>query len=620
MSKTPRNRRWSGASQEASHPVKRIELGPFPAPQTRAETELHNLGEVDSQPSLERPRVLLVDDDPELRRLGREQLEIAGFVVSEAGNHSDALPLIDSFEPDVVVLDVDMPGSDSFAVCSSIRTTPNGREIPVVLATAHDDLETIERCFDSGATDIVRRPIDWLVVSQRLRGITNLRNAERRIRRLAHFDGLTGLPNRVMLLDILGRNLLRDRRAGRYTAVLCLDIDRFGVVNASMGREAGDWLLRKFADRLRATLRRSDYVLRDADADRAGAVARPGSDQFITVLSDLDHPEGAARAAQRMLEALSKPFVVNEREVHLSASMGIAAQPDGRPDPVKLLQSAEIALHYAKQQGRGGFHFYDESMNDEVKHKLEMAEQLRKALNRRELSLCYQPLVDCRTRQILGVEALLRWHHPELGTVPPTEFIPIAEEMGIMPAIGDWVLSTACRQVREWTRAGLSSLRLSVNLSPCQLKEPGFAARVGEILKETHLDPSCLELELTERGVMLGNEATLECLRELKALGVGLAVDDFGTGNYSLGYLKLFPLDVLKIDRSFVDSIRTGAKHAGLVAGIIALAHRARLKVIAEGVETEEQLSFLQSEECDEVQGFLFSKPLVAEQIGELMG
>jgi diguanylate cyclase (GGDEF)-like protein len=421
-----------------------------------------------------------------------------------------------------------------------------------------------------------------------------------------------------MFRELLGHELARGQRSQTPVAALLLDIDRFKEINETRGYKLGDQLLEMVAARLLQSLRKTDYVARSAE-DTGAQVARQGGDEFALLLTDLAQLDDAGRVAQRILQSLVQPFVLGGEEIFVTASIGIAIAPNDGSDVDSLLQSAETAMYCAKRQGGNNFQFYAESMNEAMVKRLELEANLRRSVERDQLVLFYQPLIDISNRQLVGMEALLRWMHHDLGMVSPAEFIPLAEETGLIVPIGRWVLHTASRQLHRWHVDGFEWLRMAVNIANRQLREPDFVSDVQEILDETGLDPSRLELEVTETSVMKNDQKTLEALQELRKIGVRLAVDDFGTGHSVLTYLRDFPLNTLKIDRSFINGVATEGKDAAITSAVIAMAHRLDLRVVAEGVETEDQLSFLTQHDCDECQGFLFSRPVPASEIGEIL-
>jgi EAL domain-containing protein (putative c-di-GMP-specific phosphodiesterase class I) len=348
-------------------------------------------------------------------------------------------------------------------------------------------------------------------------------------------------------------------------------------------------------------------------------VARQGGDEFLILLSDVEEAHDAALAARRLLDVLKRPFRIENREVFATASVGIAFARESAAPTEELLRQAEIAMYSAKEQGRNTIQFFDESMNRAVVERFDVENRLRRAVAQKELVLFYQPLVRSRSREIVGVEALVRWQHPVRGLLSADEFVPLAEETGLIVGIGRWVLKTACQQLAAWRREGAASLRLSVNVSPRELRAPGFVASLASILEETETQPSQLELELTERGVVGNDQRTLEVLLRLKEMGVRIAVDDFGTGNTTFHYLKNIPLDTIKIDKSFTGGIASDPKDAAITKALLAMAHRLELNVVAEGVENEAQLLFLGENECDEVQGYLFGRPIPAAELSKVL-
>lgn len=435
----------------------------------------------------------------------------------------------------------------------------------------------------------------------------------------AAVDRLTGLPGPERFAEFLDHALAARRRSGGLIAVLHVDLDHFKEMNETLGREAGDMILSQVADRLRRCVREGDFLARPANGEEDRSVARLGSDEFVVGLLDVDQAQGAARVVSRIFEALSEEFCIGERRVFMTACAGISVQPPDGEDARLLMRHAETALSFAKKRGRGSYQFYTGAMNTEVGRKLELEGRLRGALERNELSLHYQPLYESRTGQLVGVEALARWHQNGEQVLPPSEFIPLAEETGLIVPIGEWVLRTACEEAKSWFDAGLSPIQISVNLSSAQLKRADFARCVAEVLAETQFPAHLLQIELTESGVIAQDAETIDQLRRITRLGVSLAIDDFGTGYSALGYLRNFPVGVLKIDRSFVSRISDDAGDAAFVAALVAMARKLGLTVVAEGVETQEQLAFLREHACDYAQGFLFSPPVSGEKMRAVM-
>ncbi|MCK8784076.1 EAL domain-containing protein [Roseomonas sp. NAR14] len=428
--------------------------------------------------------------------------------------------------------------------------------------------------------------------------ITDRKVAEARLRHMAHHDSLTDLPNRVLLAERLGRELARSRRGGRMFALHFLDLDRFKAVNDALGHQTGDRLLREVAGRLLALAGEEDTV------------ARLGGDEFAVVQTGLTRRDDAADFARRVTEAIAVPFFSDSQEISLGASVGITLSPDDGGEVEELLRNADLAMYRAKSAGGDAVSFFESDMDRRAREAIVLAADLRAGLAREQFVLHYQPQVSLRTGQVVGAEALLRWQRPGWGLLRPGEFLPLAEENGLIVPINQWVLREACAQAKRWADAGLPPVRMAVNLSPIQFRRQDVRQVVTEALEETGFDPNMLDLELTEGILMEDAEAAASVLRDLKDLGVRLSIDDFGTGYSSLSYVKNFPVDRLKIDQSFVRNLRTDPSDTAIVRAIITLGHSLNVDVLAEGVETVEQLAQLMAEGCDEIQGYYFSQPL----------
>ncbi len=440
-----------------------------------------------------------------------------------------------------------------------------------------------------------------------VKDIQRQKQAEEALLRLANHDALTGLPNRVLMQDRLGQAIMHAHRTRRHVAVMFIDLDRFKHVNDSLGHDAGDQLIVEIARRLSSSLRESDTV------------ARQGGDEFVVVLPDLPGEDDAAKVARKLLDNLFQPLLLRGQEVFPSGSIGIAMYPRDGEDSTTLLKCADSAMYRSKGQGGNDYAFYTAEMGAQAYEHLRMEGALQRALQRDEFLLHYQPVVDIETGRVTGVEALLRWQPLDREMVSPADFIPLAEETGLIVPIGDWVLATAMKQQVAWVAAGLPSLRISVNLSARQFLGQDVAQRVGVLLQETGCDPACLTLEITESVLMENPAAATETMGRLAVMGVQLAIDDFGTGYSSLASLKRFPIHSLKIDRSFVMDLTQDADDAAIVNAVIALAHSMKLNVIAEGVETREQLAFLQQHGCDQMQGYCFSRPVAPQGIEAML-
>lgn len=433
-----------------------------------------------------------------------------------------------------------------------------------------------------------------------IRDITDRRRAEERIRQLAHYDELTGFPNRLLFNQLLEQALSESAFSGKQVAVLFIDLDRFKLINDTLSHDSGDAILRQIAKRVTDAL------------PRRATMARFGGDEFVVMLRECVMPADAAQTAQRLLSAIAEPIQLLGNDYHLTASIGISAFPGDGRNAQTILKNADSAMSRAKELGKNNYQFYSAQMNQGSFERLVLERLLRKALERNEFELYYQPKFDLSSGSITGMEALLRWKQPGVGMIPPDKFISLAEETGLILPIGEWVLRTACAQAKLWSEQGALPLRVAVNLSPRQFVQDLFHNTVMRVLDETGLDPNWLELEITESVMMDNPEHAATVLRQLKTQGIQLAIDDFGTGYSSLSYLKRFPIDHVKIDRSFIKDIPGNADDVSITRAIIAMAHSLRLRVIAEGVETVEQVELLRSHHCEEAQGYLFGIPMPA--------
>jgi len=444
-------------------------------------------------------------------------------------------------------------------------------------------------------------------VTERKQAERSLSESASRMKFLANYDPLTTLPNRSMFHQGLQRALVRAQRYNRTLALLFIDLDRFKNINDTLGHDAGDEVLRTVAARLQGALREADMV------------ARLGGDEFVVLVEEVSDARLVAAVAQKLIKSVAEPFLLGAREYRVTASIGISTYPADGADGATLLKNADIAMYRAKEQGKNNSQYYAASMNTHSLERLALETSLRGALERDELVLHFQPKIEIGNGQLTGMEALVRWSRPGAGMVPPADFIPIAEETGLIVAIGEWVLKHACKHNYEWGRGDAPPLRVAVNLSARQFAQANLVSDVARILDVTGLEPLWLELEITESMVMHNPEQAIRTLHQLKSLGISIALDDFGTGYSSLGYLKRFPLDFLKIDRSFIRDIPEDNDDATITRTIISMAHNLRLKVIAEGVETEAQYNFLREHGCDEIQGYIFSRPLPAAEFHSLI-
>jgi len=687
-------------------------------------------------PSAARGTVLVVDDDPVMRLLMLEMLKRVGLHGIEAENGRQALDMFDRMAPELILLDVDMPGLDGFGVCRAIRRLPAGATVPIIMVTGGDELEAVTLAYEEGATDFVSKPINWPILGHRVlyvlrasdaiarlriadahnravleaipdtffrldrqgvyldyepghdtapvfppiqcvgrhvadvlpadisarmlaqmavvfetqqtcsldytlnlhgdvrhyearlvtsgsdevlglvRDISERKRTEEQIRRLAYCDSLTGIPNRQAFLETLERELLRSRLENKKFAVLFMDLDAFKRVNDTLGHNVGDLLLKVVSERLRDTTRPSDMVSRNEDHDN---LARLGGDEFTILIPDLERVEHALNVAQRVKEAMRRPFMIEGNEIFVTASIGISLYPEDGEDCNSLLKFADTAMYHAKNCGKNNAKLYSSSLTMQIMSHVKLEVGLRKALQNNELYLLYQPQIDVPSAMIVGVEALVRWRHPERGIISPTEFIPLAEETGLIVPIGEWVLRTACSQAKAWQNGGRPSIRMAVNLSAKQFKDENLTQIVLSALADTGLDARLLELELTEGTLMDDARATMVTLDQLRGIGVYLSIDDFGTGYSSMNYLKRFDVRALKIDKSFISGLPQDSENAAITRAIIAMAHGLKMVVVAEGVETDAQLLLLQQYGCDMAQGYFLGHPSPQESIAQML-
>ena len=699
--------------------------------------------------SITSAHLLLVDDDFLLRSMAATTLRHAGFEVSEASSGEEALARFAHNSFDLVLLDVMMPGLDGFQVCQQLRATPRGARVPVLLLTGLNDTHSVDAAYASGATDFISKPINWALLTYRVRyalrasvasedmrrsretlsraqrlagmgswqlhpdgrlecsaellrmfgnltppdqlnehelvnvflaqvaekhkdqllrarlrllsagtpyqieyqitrpdgqirtvfeqaeaartesaepdagvfmegitqDITERVDAQNRIRQLAHYDETTGLPNRLFFSELASPVLERARRSRTHCAMLHVDIDRFKGVNDAFGREQGDTVLKALAERFRSWIRSGDLVASAATSElgEPNLLARVGGNAFNLMIADLSNQAQAADVAQRLLASFDQPFQLGDQSLLLSASIGISVFPEDANNLSELTRCAEQAVHSAKAAGRAQHRFFDEKINVLAASRLLKEAELRSAIAHDQLRLHFQPKVDASSLKIVGAEALVRWQHPQRGLVPPVEFIPMAEETGLILPLTDWVLEAACLALSAWREAGLPRVPLSVNLAAPSLSDPTLIGKLDALMTRFDLKPEALMLEVTETILMGDVEQGTQRLDALRAKGYGLSLDDFGTGYSSLSYLKRFPIDELKIDRSFVKGAERGGRDGALAAAIITLAREFGLRVVAEGVETPEQALFLIRHGCPVQQGFWFSKPVPSE-------
>jgi diguanylate cyclase (GGDEF)-like protein len=546
------------------------------------------------------PTIMVVDDDRSMLITMRTVLENDGYRIEEHEDGAAALAACQRQMPDLVLMDALMPGMDGFKTCKTLRDLPGGEHLPILIVTALEDEHSIDRAFSAGANDFIAKPVNFAVLRQRIARLLDASQAEKHVRHLAYHDTLTGLPNRRTFIERLRAMMNETHDETDMIAVMFMDLDRFKLVNDTLGHDAGDLLLQSVTARIQKLLRSSDLV------------ARLGGDEFTILLDHVKSLEVIAKIANKICQRLAEPFTLLGQRIYISTSIGISIYPNDSRDVNTLIKYADTAMFKAKET-RNSFSFYEAGMEKIMAKRVELETEMRKALENEQFTLHYQPQVDLESGKIVGAEALVRWQHPQKGMVSPADFIPLAEETGLIAPLGEWVLKRACMQLQEWLSKGHQPLVLAVNISSRQLEDRQFVSKILAILHETGIPTDLLELEITESAIMRNPEEVIPALEEMKQMGISLAIDDFGTGHSSLNYLRRFPVDTLKIDRSFVSDISKSPEDSILINGIIALAKSLRLKVIAEGVETYEQKVYLQEQKCDWVQGYYLYKPMPAE-------
>jgi diguanylate cyclase (GGDEF)-like protein len=564
--------------------------------------------------------VLVVDDDPGARLLIGSALEVAGFRVLTAADGKSAMSEFAAHPADCVVLDVVMPGMNGFDVCRALRALPSSRHVPILMQTSLDDMESVQRAYNAGATDFSSKGINPMLLAERVKFLVRakqtqdqLRESEARVRYLAYYDPLTGLPNRQRLLQLLEHQVEWATKRQRGLAVLMLDVDNFSRINDTQGQAVGDSLLKEISHRLQLCLRDTQRSLSDDSAlsDINDWVARTGGDEFALALPGISTTDSVQVVAQRVQLALARPFVFAEQEIPLSAAIGASLFPGDAPTAQALVKNADAAMHHGKKAGHGRLEFFNKSISTRAAKHLSMEADLRKALERGDFTLNYQPRLAINDMRVEAVEALLRWQHPQRGFVSPDEFIPLAEQSGLIVEIGDWVLREACAQARRWRDSGVHGWQVAVNVSGVQFRDGSLVGRVSRAIDAAGIEPRMIELEFTEGALIEYSAVVSKAVKALKELGVATALDDFGTGYSSLSYLRHFPIDTLKIDRVFVrDIVSKSGVNTPLVDAIIAMAKSLGLATVAEGVETEAQWQYLKSRHANQVQGFLFCRPL----------
>ena len=558
----------------------------------------------DTQKYEERPVVVLADDDPSIRLMIRHVLESEEFDIVEAADGLEAIKAVEKHHPALVLLDAVMPGIDGFTTCKQIKDKGH-TDIPVMMITGLDDDASVERAYDVGAIDYITKPIKWAVLKHRVKSVVAAVVSERKVQLLAYRDTLTNLPNRLLFADRLEHALIRAHRHRESVALMLIDIDDFKLVNDSFGHEAGDKLIKAIGGLLTKSMRRADTV------------ARLGGDEFAVIVEDIDGPEDAISIADNLTTILAHNVRLDDQETYTGASIGIAIYPDDGDDARTLLKNSDTALFRAKEKGRHGFQFYKPEMSVTAMERLDLENSLRKALERHEFVVHYQPTIDLQKSEVVGVEALLRWQHPEKGIINPCDFVPLTEDCGLIVPIGEWLIRTVFKQLKTWREEGLENQNVSINIAPRQFRDQDIITLFKEVMHEYDIEASSITIEITESALIENVGEVERILSTLTSMGMTVALDDFGTGFASIAYLKDFPVGIVKIDRAFIDGIPDNEDDSAIVTAIAGLARGLKLKLIAEGVENDRQLLMLKGLGCQLGQGYYWSKALPADQYSQ---
>ena len=551
----------------------------------------------DTQKYEERPIVVLADDDPSIRLMVRHVLESEDFDIIEASDGLEAIKAVEKHHPALILLDAVMPGIDGFTTCQQIKEKGH-TDIPIMMITGLDDDASVERAYEVGAIDFITKPIKWAVLKHRVKSVVAKVIAERKVQLLAYRDSLTSLPNRLLFADRLEQAVVRSERTRTSMALMLVDIDDFKLVNDSFGHDAGDKLIKAVADLISKSLRRADTI------------ARLGGDEFAVIIEGIDGPEDAISIADNLTTILEHNVRLDDQETYTSASIGIAVFPEDGKDARTLLKNADTAMFRAKENGRHCFQFYKPEMSVSAMERLDLENSLKAAFENDEFLIHYQPVIDIHKNEVVGVEALLRWQHPDKGMIQPTDFVGVVEDCGLIVALGEWMIYSVCKQIKMWQDAGLKDQNVSINLAPRQFKEQDLVALFTQAMAENEIEATSLSVEVTER-TLIDNIGEVEVtLKKLRSMGMKILLDDFGTGYASLAYLKEFPVDVVKIDRAFIAGIPDNEDDSTIVDAIAGLTRGLKLSLLAEGVENERQLDVLKGLGCQYGQGYYWSKAL----------
>jgi len=541
--------------------------------------------------------ILIADDDPSILLLMRHILAQCNYHVTETNSGIGAIDLCKDNDFDLAIFDIVMPDVDGLAACTQVTRSAKNPP-PVLIMTSLDDDVSVNNAFDAGAIDYVTKPINWSVFKQRVKRIIENESNRKKVKRLEFHDPLTGLPNRTLFLDRLESAILRAQRNQTILALLMVDIDNIKLINETLGHDNGDKVIQSVANQIITDMRKTDTV------------SRSSGDEFNLIIESIKDLKHVGLIAKKISQGIDHSMMILDQKIHVKASIGISIYPQDGADVGTLLSNADVALNRAKQQGGNTFEFYSHQLGKQAKRRFELETNLRHALEKDELIVYFQPKIDLASGAASGMEALVRWNHPEQGIIPPDEFIPIAEETGLIIPLGQQVIEKSCQQFKQWQQANIPVTNLSINVSARQFKEQDLVTLLHRALQENELNATHIELELTE-SALLSNEMQAESiLNQLHDMGIKISIDDFGTGYASLAYLKRLPIDILKIDKSFIDGILSEPDDIAIINAICGLAVGLGIQLVAEGIETKEQLNKIKELNIDFGQGYYWSPPL----------